>query len=285
MAGPRPRKIALTYSCIIAVMTCVLCGCHNRLSMPELESLAPAQPLARLTTAHRGNLNRGTYPDNSIPAIQEAISAQVPLLEVDVRRSYNGELFLFHDRNVLRRNSYAAPSGQGRPIQSLTSEERQRVFLDSNRTIHVPTLTEALDTIRNTQSSLQIDLKQESDDLMLHVLRVISERNQLSQVLLQVRRPSRISVARAAFPKARILARCRSRKALDTALANRVEFVELEGWVTSEAIAHAHNANTKVLINVAESDVDEASTWRYLRSRGVDSLMTDRADLANETLP
>lgn len=283
--GSRLSVIALKCSLTLPLIACIFCGCHNRLSTRDVASLVPAQPLARLVTAHRGNLHRGTYPDNSIPAIQEAVAARIPFLEVDVRRSDGGDLFLFHDGSLSTSNSYSPSSLRGRPIQSLSSEERQQVFLDSNHTIHIPTLAEALDEIHGINSSLQIDLKQESDDFMLQVLRLIAQRKQLSQVLLQLREPARISLARAAFPEVRILARCRTEDALHAALAEKVEFVELEGWASSEAIATAHKSNARVLINVAESVLDEASTWRYLRSRGVDSVMTNRADQASEVLP
>lgn len=281
----RLSKIGLKRAFALALLTSAVCGCHNRLSTRDIESLDAAPPIARLVTAHRGNLHHGELPDNSIPAIREAAAAGVPFLEVDVRRSDSGDLFLFHDGSVSRSNSYAPPSLQGRPIQTLTSDEREQVFLDSNRAIHVPTLAEALDAVRDANSSLQIDLKQESDDLLFDVLYLISDRNQISQVIIQVRQPARISMVRATFPKARILARCRTREALDAALAQKVEFVELEGWATSDAIASAHEANARVLINVAASELDEHSTWRHLRSRGIDSVMTNYADLAKEPLP
>jgi hypothetical protein len=66
---------------------------------------------------------------------------------------------------------------------------------------------------------------------------------------------------------------------LKSALRYNVEFVELEQWISSDGIALAHASQANVLINLAGSRLDEPQTWQYLRSRGVDSITTDRADL------
>jgi hypothetical protein len=195
-----------------------------------------------------------------------------------VRRSVEGELFLFHDGSVQSGNSYAARELLHRPIQTLTRAERDRVFLDSARTVLIPTLDEALTVVAGTSSSLQLDCKGESDQLVLQALELVSRRGLLSQVVVQIRAPARIARIKARYPKARILARCRSIEQVHEALSQGAELVELERWISAEAVGLAHAHGALVLINLASSRLDNPDTWGYFRSRGVDVIMTDFAD-------
>jgi hypothetical protein len=72
---------------------------------------------------------------------------------------------------------------------------------------------------------------------------------------------------------------------LDRAIAARVEFIELERWITGEAVAKCHDAKIAVVFNVSAPPYDNHETWQFFRARGVDSLMTDHAVLANEAEP
>jgi hypothetical protein len=64
---------------------------------------------------------------------------------------------------------------------------------------------------------------------------------------------------------------------LEKAIAAKVEFVELERWITGEAVEKCHAANISVVLNVAAPRYDKKETWDFFRARGVDSLMTDNA--------
>ena len=247
--------------------------------MVDVGPLAAEKSLEALAVAHRGNLHRGTLPDNSIPALTEAINARVPLLEVDVRRSVDGDLFLFHDGSIQSQNSFAPRELVGRPVQGLSRGERALISLDSEHTIPIPNLSDALDLLQLSQgSSLQLDFKGESDELVFAALDLVTRRELLSRVVLQLRSTARIAAVRRLYPRARISARCKDSAQLSAALDLGVETVELERWISSEAIRSAHAKNTRVLINIAGTRLDEPSTWRYLRSRGVDVIMSDYAD-------
>jgi glycerophosphoryl diester phosphodiesterase len=252
--------------------------------MVDVGPLAPQEPKAFLVTSHRGSLHTGALPDNSIPALREAAAAGVELLEVDVRRSVEGELFLFHDGSIQSANSYPPRALRGMSIQKLTREEREQVYLDANRTIHVPMLDDALTFIAHTKSSLQLDFKGESDQLVFQALDLVERRGLLPKVVLQIRNSARIEPVKKRYPGVRIIARCRSMEQLQTALVYGVEFVELERWISSEAIGLAHSRGALVLINIASTRLDEVSTWEYLRSRGVDVIMSNFGDKHRPTV-
>jgi len=259
------------------------CCLNSSLFYPSIADIGPLdqQPtLATLTVAHRGNISTGALPDNSLPALRQGLTAGVPFLEVDVRRSADGVLFLFHDGSFSRDNSNAPAQLRGIAISTLSSADLRKASLDKSNQIQIPTLADALSLLRqhphgSAPSALQLDLKAESDSLMLDVLELVSSSGLLHRVLLQLRSPERISLALSKYPHARILARCTSPEQLNQALQNRVEAVELERWITSSAVRQAHARGVLVAINIAGSRLDEPSTHDYFRSRGVDMIMTD----------
>jgi hypothetical protein len=154
------------------------------------------------------------------------------------------------------------------------------VFLNPERTIGIPTLDQALSLVAATESTLQLDLKGESDSLALAVVEAVAMRGLLSRVVVQIRKPARIRILKERYPSVRIMARCLSAEQLQEALHIGVELVELERWVSSEAISLAHAHKVPVLLTIAGSRLDEPTTHSYLRSRGIDILMSDVAHLS-----
>jgi glycerophosphoryl diester phosphodiesterase len=301
----RPNHPLASKLLLIAALVGLFSGCYYILSLEELFPLPQNPSIARLETAHRGSLHSKDYPswENSLPALKSAVSARVPFLEVDLRLSDNQQidhqpnevasrldaeltndrdLFLFHDSRLRRNNSFAPRELYGRSIQSLSRAERESVSLDRNRFVEIPTLDQAIGVVmqEDSQSSLQLDLKGESDRLALRALDVIARRGALRRVLLQIRDVKRIERIKSSYPTARILARCTDIAQVENALALGVEVVELERWISEEALLKAHAHRALVLINVASSRFDNLSSWSYLRSRGVDVIMTDHAALA-----
>ena len=263
------------FALILAISS--LAGCCARVSMLDIGPLSSAPTTLVTVTAHRGSPVRKRFPDNSIPAVRASVKEGIPFIELDVRASNDKELFLFHDGSFRSDNSFAPPDSRGRPVHSLSGAERRSVFLDRAKTVSIPLLSEALDEIRGSRSSVQLDLKQESDQLALAVFDLLSRRDQIDQALVQIRTPERARLILTSYPRARILGRCKDMKALREFLSLKPEFVELERWASSEAIEISHRAGVAVTANVATSRLDEPATWNYLRSRGFDGIMSDHA--------
>lgn len=268
---------------ILGTLSLLVSGCFLILSLEELFPLPKNSAIANLSAAHRGSLHSKLLPswENSLPALNSAVSARVPFLEVDLRMSDepqgDRDLFLFHDSRVTEANSFAPSNLNGRAVQSLTLAERDSVSLDASRFVPIPTLEQAIDVVMqaNSQSALQLDLKGESDRLALRAIGVVARRGALKRVLMQIRDLKRIEMLKREHPSARIVARCKDIAQVDEALRLGVEVVELERWISAEAVLKAHSGGVLVLINVASSRFDNAKSWSYLRSRGVDVIMTD----------
>jgi glycerophosphoryl diester phosphodiesterase len=261
-------------------LTLFACGCVPTLSLSDFESVPLRKPLHRYAVAHRGSLHEG-LPDNSLPALQQAISKGARFLEVDVRQGADGELFLFHDGS-LQESNYSSPKELlGKRVQELSTSDRGKVRLDPAGLIGIPTLKAALATLDTSETAtLQIDMKGESDQLLDAVVKVFKEENKVARAIIQLKNPERIKRIRLQEPAIRVLARARDMSQLDQAIASKVEFIELERWITGEAVEKCHAANITVVLNVAAPRYDKKETWEFFRARGVDSIMTDHAVVA-----
>lgn len=282
----QPLKIAGEIVCMfrlfVASVIVIIAGCCPRVSMVDVGPLARTQAIDCLVTAHRGVVMReaeglGKFPDNSLPGLAASVAHGIPLVEVDVRMSDEGELFLFHDGSLSSSNSYSPRHLHGVSIGQLTRAERALARLDMANQIAIPTLDEALTGVAQSSTALQVDFKGESDALVFAALERVTQRGMLSHVVFQIRSPERVARIKERYPTARILARCLTFDQLQQVLEIGVELVELERWVSSEAIRLAHSRGVKVLLNIATSRLDEPATWKYLRSRGIDVIMSDRA--------
>jgi glycerophosphoryl diester phosphodiesterase len=254
-------------------------GCFSYYSIEDLAPIAPQATLERSSIAHRGSLHR-EIPENSLPAITQTLRSGVQFAEVDVRQSTDGDLFLFHDGSIQTDNSFAPPELKGRKVQELSRTERAQVWLNQAKTISIPLLSDALKLLKDTPGTLQVDLKGESDPLLDSVIHELRRTNALSRVTIQLRSPLRIARIRENEPRARIVARCLDAAQLTQAIDAKVEAVELERWITADAIKAAHDAGVRVILNIASTHLDKPETWSYLRARGVDTIMSDHADMA-----
>jgi glycerophosphoryl diester phosphodiesterase len=270
-----PGSLRLRRALLTALLS-AFTACSPTFDVSQLLAIPEAPALIRETVAHRGSLHEG-LPDNSLPALADSARRGVRYLEVDVRLSREGPLFLFHDGSLRRENSSGPKDLFGRPVQELSLTEIAQIRLDPAETIGVPLLSEALKTLAGTATSLQLDLKGESDELLHAVVTEIAKAHASGRVVIQIRSPARVARLRRSHPSIRILARCKDDQQLDGAIAAGVDFVELERWITADGVARAHRAKIPVLINVAGSRYDEPEMWRLLRSRGVDLIMTNHA--------
>ncbi|QFU82840.1 glycerophosphodiester phosphodiesterase [Natronorubrum aibiense] len=133
----------------------LLAGVGTGLSTVAVWGLAPlvtsgSPPDSRpKVIGHRGA--EGLAPPNTLASIQRALEVGVDGIELDVRRTSDGELLLFHDP-VLDWNS----TGQGW-IESTPWGEIQGAQIDGEPLI---TLPDALEVIAETDVSLYLELKQ-----------------------------------------------------------------------------------------------------------------------------
>ncbi|MGX7030507.1 glycerophosphodiester phosphodiesterase [Vagococcus zengguangii] len=108
--------------------------------------------------AHRGS--KGTHPENTLPAFEEAVLAGADGIELDVHLSKDGNLMVIHDETIDR-----TTNGTGR-IMDLTKKEIQSYnagswFSEVYDEIVVPTLEEVTYFLKqlNFKGMLNIEVK------------------------------------------------------------------------------------------------------------------------------
>lgn len=99
---------------------------------------------------HRGA--RADAPENTMRAFELALTQGADGLEIDVRMSADGELFIAHDP-ALHVNGHQAPV----PLAELTSAQISRLRLPSGEPI--PRLGEVLELQKSTGTRLNVELK------------------------------------------------------------------------------------------------------------------------------
>ncbi|MFM9402026.1 glycerophosphodiester phosphodiesterase family protein [Myroides odoratimimus] len=135
-------KYLLCYSFLLKVMLCV--AQHN----PKEKVFSISNQLTEnkvLVVSHRGDWRDA--PENSLLAIKNCIDMGVQMVEIDVRRTRDGEFILLHD-NTLDRTT----TGKGK-VEEWSLSEIQQLFLRDgagHATGHrIPTLKEALMTSKD----------------------------------------------------------------------------------------------------------------------------------------
>jgi glycerophosphoryl diester phosphodiesterase len=102
-----------------------------------------------LVIAHRG---ASAYaPENTLAAFELAVEQRADMIEIDVQRSVDGELVVFHDDTTERWNGVATP------VSSCSLAELRQLNIGGER---VPTLAETVAFARKTGIALNVELKQ-----------------------------------------------------------------------------------------------------------------------------
>ncbi|WP_228694101.1 glycerophosphodiester phosphodiesterase family protein [Lunatimonas sp.] len=126
-------QLRLLLVCLVGTV-----GVFGGMPLAAQEMLLPSQGLC----AHRGAMS--TYPENTLPAFQEAIRLGAEMIEFDVQLSKDGALIIIHDAAVDR-----TTNGSGQ-VADLTLDQIRRLDAGSWKGpefagLQVPVLEEVLD--------------------------------------------------------------------------------------------------------------------------------------------
>lgn len=118
-------------------------------------SQGPCREAARfLKIAHRGYSDR--YPENTLPAFEQAIRGGADMIELDVRLSGDDRIVVIHDDRIDRTSD-----GSGR-VAGMTLGELKRHNFNNGMTrfgfVGIPTLEETLDRVGD-RAALNIEIK------------------------------------------------------------------------------------------------------------------------------
>lgn len=129
-----------------------------------------------LTCAHRSN--NGELPENSISAINKAIAEGIAMVEIDIRKTRDGELVLMHDATIDR-----TTDGTGN-VSDYTLQDIQKFKLYSDNGVlsneKVPSLKEVLAVARG---KVYIDLDISNKVSFETIYPIVKQFGMLKQVL------------------------------------------------------------------------------------------------------
>ena len=125
-------------------LICLLCVCNLLLAQGNIQSLIRdlKNPTSSkvLVVSHRGDWRNA--PENSLQAFRNCIDMGIDMIEIDLKKTKDGQLILMHDNTIDRTSN-----GKGKP-SDYTLEEIRRFRLKNGlgrTTFHqIPTLEEVL---------------------------------------------------------------------------------------------------------------------------------------------
>lgn len=168
--------------------------------------------------AHRGSHHN--YPENSIPAIEDAIRLGTSIVELDVRATMDGVLVLMHDKTLDR-----TTTGQGDVAQHTYAEIQQLSLRErpngNASTMAVPTLQEALRLCKG-KIIVDIDFKEERKNLIDKAYALIAEEGMEDQVLFFLYDYKDMPRGYKINPKITLFPRARSMKDLEAILKTKM---------------------------------------------------------------
>lgn len=239
--------------------------------------------------AHRGaSLER---PECTLSSIKRAIKVDATAVEVDVRTSRDGQLFILHDATLDR-----TTDGSG-VASELTLAELQKLdagswFAERFRGEPIPSLIDAAETCVG-KIDLLLDLKEQGDVYDKRVVEVINEHGDPARTIIGVRSVEQAKRFRKLLPEARQLALIPDVDSIEAFAEAGVEFIRLwPRWLTEsdEPVKRVRATGARLHLNGASASFAETLA---LLSHDPDSLSSDnprrqRATLsriANQDLP
>lgn len=229
-----------------------------------------------MVVAHRG-LSAG-FPENTLAAFRNAIAGGVDALELDLRRTADGEIVVLHDETVDR-----TTDGRG-PLSRFTLREVKA--LDAGRHAgdrfageRVPTYQDVLDLTRASGVGLLLDIKESDRASHEYIVSLTSRNDATGRVIVGVRSVEDLRTFRALSPGIRALGfipEVASIEAFDSAGADLIRL--WPQWIDADPglVGRVHALGRPVWVTAGTMPRDGLQT---LIRRGVDGILTDLPDV------
>ena len=222
---------------------------------------------------HRGH--SVTHPENTIPALREAVRLGADGVEIDVQPTADGSIVLMHDRSPLRTTNLAdvQPSKVGVPVHRFTLAElavldaggwKSGVFAGTP----VPTLRDVVHALRGCDVRISVELKAAPVDPRAYVRAVLEELGGRGRVsLMSFDR----DIAEAALPLHHAVGLVSNRAPSADDLSRFDEFHVNARRIDRRLVERVHAAGGLL----TAWTVDDARQVARLRDLGVDAVTTN----------
>ena len=257
------------------------------LLLPERSPIHAADPEFKGATqrvaqiiAHRGA--SAERPECTLVAIRRAIEVGATAVEVDVRTSRDGELFILHDATLDRTTTSKGPAN------ALTLTELQQLdaglwFDEAYRGERIPSLIQAAAECRG-RIDLLLDLKEQGDEYDRKVVDVIRKHGDQAKTIVGVRSVAQAERFRSLLPKSKQLALIPSVESIEDFAKAGVDTIRLwPRWLedSDAPVKRVRAAGKKLHLNGTMGKPDE--TLKLLAFEP-DSLSSDHPARLKSTL-
>jgi glycerophosphoryl diester phosphodiesterase len=229
-----------------------------------LSSTTHAAKGRMLVVAHRGS--SGSAPENTMAAFEIALQSGADIIECDVRLTRDGEVVVFHDRNLDR-----TTNGNG-PVESRTLGELKRLdagswFSAGFKGEQIPTLGEVLRLLDNRvflNIELKADFRQHSRNTLLQkrvleIIRVSRAERRVFLASFNHRMMYEIKEKHPQFKTAIIYKAVRDLAARPSRLVSRARadaFVCGRWWLRSRLLDDLHNHHIPLFVYTINKERD-----------------------------
>ena len=237
---------------------------------------------ATLVIAHRGA--SAAAPENTLLAFELAVQLGAEAIELDAKRTRDGEVVCFHDRTLLRTTGAAGTPGS-RTLAELRTYDAGAWKGEAFAGLRVPTLSEVMEAVgRRLLVNIELtDYWADQPRLAEAVAGIVRRHRQERRVLVSSFQSSALAAVEARAPEV-----ARAHLVGPTWLATRDRFSRRRAEVQAE---HLHEslalparlaANQRAGKRVHVYTVDDPPAMRRLWGWGVDGLITDVPDVARQ---
>lgn len=225
------------------------------------------------------------YPENSLPALKEAIRLGIDIAEVDVRFTKDKHLVIMHDKTINR-----TTNGNGK-VSDFTLEEIRKFRLkhkDSITQAVIPTLEEVLLTAKG---KILIDLDIKEDEAIDAIMDLVTRTQTKDNCLFLVYENALAKKIKDHSNKFNLLVRTDNEKGVDTLFSVvRPEAVHIDPSHYSERVVHTlKSGKSRVWINALD-DADKNAAAGNLNAYdevlrfGANMIQTDQPALLKKYL-
>lgn len=230
-----------------------------------------------MVVAHRGAHNH--YPENSIPAIREAVNLGVDIVEIDIRHTKDSAFVLMHDKTIDR-----TTNGNGL-IEDYTLDELKRFRLKnpdgSLSNEQIPTLKDVLKKF-NGKTVFDIDIK---TNRFIPVIEIIEKMDAVSSAIILVYDLEKASLLKKRNENFKILLYAKDEKSLKPIFSQlRPEAIHInDTYNTPSANQFIHSQGSRSFINslgkIDSSAVHNPESFKNIYNNGANMIQTDYPEL------
>lgn len=231
--------------------------------------------------AHRGGMSAA--PENTMAAFRQSVAMGVDILEVDLRTSSDGQLFILHDEQLDRTTDTTGIATE------LTMDELRQLdagawFESSYSGERIPSFQEVLTWAAGEEAMLLLDLKETGRQYAERVAGNIRTHDMEERTVIGVRSPKQAVNFRELIPEARQLGFIGSPDDIEEFASAGVEIIRLWlQWLEADPSLkdRVRDAGKKLMIN---GTVGEPAEARAIMKHAPDWILIDDPVQLKESL-